>query len=325
MPSRLSRVLRRSSRGDDAGPVAAPPPDPGERLWIDGPDVAATARARTDDAAWRRHAEELATAGITKLEGAIATERCDQVRREYEAYCDAHADEAAVFADESGFRSRLANFHLASDAALAIGADPGVMALLDFLFGHRAAIFSSLIFERGTQQDVHRDTPYFCTEPAGFFFGVWTALEDISPDAGPLVYFEGAHRIDLDPRALAAEVYFENAQHPDRPPRDPGRVFNAEVAERARAAALPRVSPTARKGDTLIWHPDLPHGGSAIVDPGLTRASIVFHCAPEGVPVYGPERFYGLELDERKGAPRYRWANGRAILDQGAPSFEPND
>jgi ectoine hydroxylase-related dioxygenase (phytanoyl-CoA dioxygenase family) len=246
------------------------------------------------------------------------------VQAEYEAYCDTHADEAAVFADASGFRSRLANFHLSSSAALSIGADPGVMALLGFLFGYRAAIYRSLVFERGTQQKVHRDTPYFRTEPPQFFFGVWTALEDVRPDAGPLVYLPGAHSIEIDPYEVAGGVHWLNAQQPDQVPRDPSAVYDETIVRLAADRGIAPTTMAASKGDTLIWRPELPHAGSPITRPTATRARIVFHCVPEGVPVFGPDRFFDADRSPNWDPLRYRFAGDRADLDLGRPSFEPN-
>jgi hypothetical protein len=326
MLSNLRRALRRPRpQAPTTGTLDAPTPAADERLWLDEPDVEGAAGRRTTNPAWQRHAVDLATVGITKIQGAIDPELCDRVRTEYENFCDEHADEAAVFADESGHRSRLANFHLASDAAASIGTDAGIMALLDYLFDYRSAIYSSLLFERGTQQKVHRDSPYFCTEPPGFFFGVWTALEDVRADAGPLVYLAGGQRVEVDANTLAAGVHFENAQHPEQPPVDPGTVFNARVAELAIDQGSREVIATAVKGDTYIWHPELPHGGSAIVNPQSTRASIVFHCAPEGVPVFGPDRFFSTDRSRDWAPLQYRFLGDRACLDLGFPSFEPND
>ncbi len=45
-------------------------------------------------------------------------------------------------------------------------------------------------------------------------------------------------------------------------------------------------------GDTIIWHPQLPHGGSMIQDPSLTRNSFVVHTTPAGVPVYHIDMFF---------------------------------
>jgi phytanoyl-CoA hydroxylase len=45
-------------------------------------------------------------------------------------------------------------------------------------------------------------------------------------------------------------------------------------------------------GDAVIWHPQLPHGGTVINAPDRTRYSLVFHTTPEGVPVYHQDVFF---------------------------------
>jgi hypothetical protein len=39
----------------------------------------------------------------------------------------------------------------------------------------------------------------------------------------------------------------------------------------------------AKKGDVLIWHADLMHGGAKIDNPAFTRKSLVCHYMPLGV------------------------------------------
>jgi ectoine hydroxylase-related dioxygenase (phytanoyl-CoA dioxygenase family) len=271
-------------------------------------------RRRTTDRALRRNVRELVEKGVTLLRGAVAASLCDDVRADYHEYC-AGDPGALEFADASGRHSRLANFHLASEAAMQVGLNPVALSLLDVCFAAPAAIYSSLTFEKGTEQDVHRDSPFFCTEPEGRFLGVWTALEDVTPDAGPLVYYPGAHRVDVDPRRLAAE-------HVTLDVRDVTERYRACVLEAAAAMTDP-VVPVMRKGDTLVWHAQLPHGGQARNDPAATRASIVFHCVPDGEHVYGPDVFFGrvpavpqpLRVAER---------GGRHVEDHGYVHFEPD-
>ena len=231
---------------------------------------------------------ELAQRGATLVPQAVPHNVCDAVREQYAEHCRNDPTAAAV-ADQQGHHPRLSNFHLVSEAALAIGLNPRLGEILDVLFGYKACIYSCLTFEKSTQQRLHRDSPFFRTEPAGFFFGVWTALEDIHPKSGPLVYYLGGHRVNVDAPAMAAQVL----------ERDPGAaVYEAyldAVEGECVRAGLSKTSPVMRKGDTLIWHPDLPHGGGAIEDPALTRASIVFHYTPERVPVFGPDVFFGWE------------------------------
>jgi hypothetical protein len=51
----------------------------------------------------------------------------------------------------------------------------------------------------------------------------------------------------------------------------------------------------------------------------------VFHCTPEGVPVFGPDRFFSTDRSRDWEPLRYRFLGDRACLDLGAPHFEPND
>ena len=70
-----------------------------------------------------------------------------------------------------------------------------ILDLLSQLYGRRAFPFQTLNFELGTQQAPHSDTYHFDSAPKRFMCGVWVALEDISPDAGPLVYYPGQSQI----------------------------------------------------------------------------------------------------------------------------------
>ena len=45
-------------------------------------------------------------------------------------------------------------------------------------------------------------------------------------------------------------------------------------------------------GDCLIWHPQLPHGGTPIKNASLTRHSFVFYTAPVGARVYHQHVFF---------------------------------
>ena len=71
---------------------------------------------------------------------------------------------------------------------LAIAANAQILDLLGKLYGRPAFPFQTLNFPVGTQQDAHSDSVHFSSLPERFMCGVWLAMEDISPDAGPLFY-----------------------------------------------------------------------------------------------------------------------------------------
>lgn len=314
---RLGISEQPAAPADSAPPHArVAPPAAGERLWLDWPSFETLVNERTEDLFLRHHARNLSRDGFTHIPGSMPLALCDEVVADFHRYCEKHSDQSAKFADQYGQHSRLCNFHLASPPALKIALDENVMRLLDFLFGRRSAVFSSLVFEKGSQQAIHRDGPYFRTEPAGFFFGVWTALEDVAEAAGPLVYLRGGHRVEVTPDQV------RRRHEAEKPKEDLGVFYNRIVAETCDARGLKPESPFMRKGDTLIWHPDLPHGGKPILDRMKTRKSIVVHYGPEGTPIYGPDVFFGGKPSGVQMPTRYR--GDRAYSDQGSPVFHEN-
>ncbi|MBU9629624.1 phytanoyl-CoA dioxygenase family protein [Burkholderia multivorans] len=51
----------------------------------------------------------------------------------------------------------------------------------------------SLNFRVGTQQPLHTDAVHFSSIPQRSMCGVWVALEDISPESGPVQLVLGSH------------------------------------------------------------------------------------------------------------------------------------
>jgi ectoine hydroxylase-related dioxygenase (phytanoyl-CoA dioxygenase family) len=305
---------------EDAIPDAASAP-PSMR-WLDEPDAEARiAAARVGEEA-KSVARAICRDGLAVIRGAHAPELCRAVIADYASWSKENAEYVRSNLDERGHEKRLVNFHLRSSAAARIGTAARVMAVLDFLFGREAAVYTSLTFKYGSQQPVHRDTPHFATWPTGQFTGVWTALEDVRPDAGPLFYHPGAHRFALDPRQYMDEAI---RRLPDATPEQQCLLaldlYNGEVIRRA-----PTVSPASTlemaAGDTVIWHPELPHGGLPAANPDRTRWSIVFHCSPAEVQVHQHDRYFGFRAD---GAPPDRYGfdvmHGRRIARAGGVSF----
>jgi phytanoyl-CoA hydroxylase len=289
-------------------------PPSGDGLWIDAPDAEQQVFRRTEEPFVRKHTLDVICDGATRIPEAVDPSLCDRVMADFRRYCDAH-EESREYRDEHGYHSRLTNFHLECSPALCIGLNPNVLRLLDFFFGRRTAVCSSLVFEKGSQQNVHRDAPFFHTRPEGHFFGVWTALEDVVPDAGPLTYYVGGHKLKIDQCALADA-------NPGKSSGELFGIYTTAVLAQCKTAGLEISSPTMRKGDTLIWHPQLPHGGTPIKNPILTRNSIVFHYLPEGIPIRGIEVFFSRS--QPTSLPRYRVADGRKMIEHGKARFEHN-
>ncbi len=294
-----------------------------ERIWLNEVDALGQVEQR---AAGDKQLEAIGTSmindGFVLLPGVISGEECDAVVRDYGRFIDDLGDEVDRHKDASGRLLRVVNFHLTSGAAAKVGSAPQLMRVLDFLFGEDASIYSSLYFEYGSQQPIHRDSPFFETFPRNLFFGVWIALEDISADAGPLMYVPGGHRFDCDPHAIYDKVA---ARLPDALPdqliNESLEQYYGDVIRAASDFEMPTRA-VLKKGDVAIWHPQLPHGGSPAVDPGMTRRSMVFHCSPSSRQVYQQDVFFSHRGSAP--APRYGFTeiNGRLVALSGDTTFQ---
>jgi ectoine hydroxylase-related dioxygenase (phytanoyl-CoA dioxygenase family) len=294
-------------------------PTTSRRFWLDDSDaLERIARADVSEHV-KTVARALCTDGIAVIRRANAAETCQRVITDYGRYVNEHREYVRGQLTPEGREKRLVNFHLWSEAAAQIGTNVLVMDALDFIFGGRAAVYTSLTFKYGTQQPVHRDTPHFATWPLKMFVGAWTALEDVAPTAGPLFYHRGAHRLEIDPAAFMREA---QGRIPDAPERDQLLMaldlYNGEVIRRS-----PTIAPAEllemQAGDTVIWHPEMPHGGSPASDPSRTRWSTVFHCAPVDVQVHQHDRFFTHSVSDGVPPDRYGYFErmGRPIAVSG--------
>jgi ectoine hydroxylase-related dioxygenase (phytanoyl-CoA dioxygenase family) len=148
---------------------------------------------------------------------------------------------------------------------------PKLMETLSLAYGRSAFAFQTLNFRRGTRQALHSDAIHFHSEPQGFMCGVWIALEDISPDAGPLRYIEGSHRLPV----LTMQGAGVN-HHPPTASDYPNHYLPA-LERRLAAADLPDKVIAPKKGQAVVWAANLAHGGAPILDPAATRRSLVVH------------------------------------------------
>lgn len=146
-----------------------------------------------------------------------------------------------------------------------------LIELLSKLFGREAWPFQTLNFPVGTQQHYHSDSLHFSSMPERFMCGVWTALEDVEDESGPLVYYPGTHKWPI----------YSNVHigiRGDWPRWMPGQACFEPVWQRLieQHGLAPRRF-LARKGQALIWLANLLHGGVEVTDPGKTRWSQVTH------------------------------------------------
>jgi hypothetical protein len=165
---------------------------------------------------------------------------------------------------------------------MAIAANQAVLDLLSKLYGRRAFPFQTLNFPVGTQQHYHSDSIHFSAIPERFMCGVWLALEDIHPDAGPLTYYPGSHRWPILYNDVIGRVNGVGSDFLAQAPYE--KAWRALVEA---TGAQPEVF-CARKGQALIWAANLLHGGSRQNDPARTRWSQVTHYYFDDCTYYTP-------------------------------------
>lgn len=164
---------------------------------------------------------------------------------------------------------------------------PDVIGFLHQLYGRAVIPFQTLNFIKPTRQLSHADEIHFSSYPHGLMCGVWIALEDINPDAGPLMFYPGSHKLP-----------FLSIHDLGLPPRESSLLEYEDAIARTithQGFGPKKTLGTIKKGEAIIWASNLIHGGSLPVDNTLTRLSQVTHYFFEGA-----EKYYTPLLSDPK-------------------------
>jgi hypothetical protein len=158
--------------------------------------------------------------------------------------------------------------------------------------------FQTLNFPVGTEQDPHSDAMHFYSDPSGFMCGVWVALEDMDMDNGPLVYYPGSHKLPTPTWPQVEEalgIHLERSDYPTYEEflNERGSHYAAYCHQLIERHGLEPSYGTIKKGQALLWAPNLLHGGSPQKDRSRTRHSQVTHYFFEGCRHYMPMRVEG--------------------------------
>jgi ectoine hydroxylase-related dioxygenase (phytanoyl-CoA dioxygenase family) len=183
---------------------------------------------------------------------------------------------------------RIHGFHYLNAPARRLFDSPTLLALTTRLFGRPARPFAVINFMKGSRQHLHQDMGVFHIYPWNHLIGAWIACEDISPDSGPLVFYPGSHRAEFFPGFAAYPQ--TNLRTADEAL---AAAYDAYVADVA--TAYPRREFLPRKGQVLLWHGMLVHGGAPVARPGTSRKSMVIHYTVPGADrakeIQGPVRW----------------------------------
>jgi ectoine hydroxylase-related dioxygenase (phytanoyl-CoA dioxygenase family) len=140
-----------------------------------------------------------------------------------------------------------------------------IINMLTHLYNRKPIPFQTLNFYLGTEQKIHSDQIHFCSDPVNFMCGVWIALEDISMDSGPLIYYPGSHKL---PFYTMQRLKIEPGNYVE---------YENKIQQKVDKSGITPEYGIIKKGDIIIWHANLIHGGSKRNDNNLTRKSAVIH------------------------------------------------
>jgi ectoine hydroxylase-related dioxygenase (phytanoyl-CoA dioxygenase family) len=255
--------------------------------------------------------------GYTVIEKAIPDHELEPALEELErAYsgqnpqqmfeCRSLAKDHSPFQSEMlGQPSKALDIHWFSDAIRDVIFTDRIRQFLELLFDSRALASQSLGFYRGSAQEAHQDSAFVPYTLQRGFAASWIALEDVEAGAGELFYYVGSHRLgdwlyDRKYKSVSEAVRGGVGK------TAADEMVTAHVGSlppRAAAAHLQERTLLAKRGDVLIWHADLAHGGKPI-SISRTRKSIVSHyCGKYSAPLYA-ERM-ATPLHEHRGRGLY--------------------
>ena len=170
--------------------------------------------------------------------------------------------------------------------------DWSTRAVIAAVHGMTPYTFQSLNYPRSSLAFTHSDYVHFGTYPPNAMTAVWVALEDIHKDAGPLFYYPGSHKMPfLNMQDLSLKTV-QDGQYP---------AYQAKIESIAEHMGYKRATFVPKKGEALMWHANLLHGGPLPINPGITRLSQVVHY-----------HFYEME---------YGWQPVASRLDQNKVKF----
>jgi phytanoyl-CoA hydroxylase len=161
---------------------------------------------------------------------------------------------------------KLNDLYLHSKAVRNVFLHERIVGFAEAVFEQNVVGINSLTFAYGSQQPAHVDHVYMTPSPPRRLIASWIALEDVQPDSGPLELWTGSHV--LPPFDFGGDNrYHYTIDQQDR--------NTAYLASQKPGFSHERFM--ARRGDVLLWHAMLMHGGSHIETPTQTRKSMACH------------------------------------------------
>jgi phytanoyl-CoA hydroxylase len=184
-----------------------------------------------------------------------------------------------------------------------------------------ATLYTSLFFEKGSEQSLHRDTPYFYSGTSEGYMGAWVALQDTDETNGTLQVVKGSHKLPEPDLTELVGKYFET---PSQVPSSHTQLFNdfnERLIETATSKGLVSEPINMKKGDLVVWNPSALHGGLPHKDLNKTRLSFVMHITPKNIPMLHMDYFFNRDKPIPVIDRLYRSYKNKLIHESGVVDF----
>lgn len=264
-------------------------PNSGPIPWLDRPNaksqISERLRSNEIDSHQKQQCQFWEQNGYVVLKGVFNSQTLDPIWRQYETDLAQGLIPKSPDSIEEGdpYPGRHLNLHHTTPSIRQLVSHPQIMETLKLLLGEVTVPFQTMNFSKGSQQRAHSDAIHMTTYPLGYMAAAWIAFEDIHPDSGPLEYYPGSHKLPyllcnetgIAPGAFQKSGYTEYAQK-----YEPAIQAQIDKHHLKAEKFLPK------KGDVLLWHSNLIHGGTKRNELQRSRKSIVCHYFSEKVVTY---------------------------------------
>jgi len=264
-------------------------PYSGPYPWLDQPDALARIERKLEQRALTpREAEQCrhwSERGYIVVRNLIDEPILDAVWAAYEN--TVKAGRLALPADPAGegdlYPGRCLNPHKKCGEFCRILKHPGLLGWIRLLMEREPRPLQTITSHKGSQQALHSDSIHMTTYPLGYLTAAWIAFEDIHPDSGPLVYYPSSHKL---PYVFSKDAGISESDYKANGYAAYQEKYEPHIRELVREHGLRPAYFHARKGDVLIWHANLVHGGSQRNNLQLSRRALVCHFFVKGSFVY---------------------------------------
>jgi ectoine hydroxylase-related dioxygenase (phytanoyl-CoA dioxygenase family) len=185
--------------------------------------------------------------------------------------------------EDDPYPGRFLNPHRKIGAFCQILKHPGLLDAIRLLMEREPKPLQTIASHKGSQQGAHSDSIHMTTYPLGYLTAAWIAFEDIHPDSGPLVFYPGSHRL---PYVFSKDVDITESDFKNRGYATYHEKYEPHIRQLIETHELEPHYFHAGRGDVLIWHANLIHGGSLRRNLQLSRRAAVCHFFVKGTFVY---------------------------------------